>query len=370
MPIGISVHNSFNSRLEGNQIWLTTRASISLGMDIADGNDYMRGNVVAGNTLLAARSGTGGYPNLPDLGRSVAIDFAHGLQGQSAITNGSNSFSGNTIAAVNGLSLPVAIVTGPGGSRQLRLSQWRGLVPLDKPAVGDLRFALFQADTGTELLGNGGFDVSLDGWATYFAGGAGAGSVAFASGLSGCAGPCATFRTGGANDSLMSAPFVMTAGVPHLVSFTAVFGAAGSVASPYIFKAASPYSNALDASGFRSWTARDGLASDVQDYMAIFVPALSDPVRLALKVATAGVPISFDQISVRRLFGYSLSGVAEYAAVVHAEPGQTVNVTCATLGWADGCTAVQLDGRPAALPQTLPAGTSALYLRGNSPWRR
>ncbi|EHR70148.1 hypothetical protein BurJ1DRAFT_1276 [Burkholderiales bacterium JOSHI_001] len=371
MPIGIGVHNSFNNRVESNEVLLTSRASISLGMDLVDGSgtDYLRGNVINGNRLLPARQGSGAFPALPSMGNSVAVDLLHRLHGSTAINGpGGLSFANNRISLMHGNSLPVASVTGGGGTSQWRLSQWRVMAPLDL-SDSAVRFALFQPDTGPELLPNGGFDVDAQGWGTNFSKGS-SGSSHLDTGVPGCSGNCLTFSTGSVLDSMIGGPLSLSAGLPHLVSFTAVYGATGQVADPYIFKASSPWNNVVDANGLRSWMASDGLAGDVQDYMAIFVPAQSDPAQLALKVASANVPVSFDNVSVRRLLGYGLSRPADYAVVVHAEAGASTVVACAGLGWPAGCSALNLDGLPVALPATQSAGTSVLYLRSDSTWRR
>ena len=112
------------------------------------------------------------------------------------------------------------------------------------------------------------------------------------------------------------------------------------------------------------------MAGEVIRYEGFFTAKSSDLAKVYLQSTTVGVPVFYDNVSVRELTGYSFSTAADWSALAYAPRSGGRTVTCASLGWGSNCTAVGLDGTAVALPTTLAAGTQQLFLRTDSIWRR
>lgn len=368
--IGLHLHNGSVNTVRDNQFWLATRAALSVSMDMTGTTDWLTGNVFTRNMLVPARKATGSYPALPSFGGGLAVQFRDTVSGVGAITSGANSFTANNIVLLNGKSASIASVANASTTTQYSAASWLRLNSAELPVQSGISFALYQATLGSELLNNGGFEGALTPWAAWFAGGSGSGSLSLTSGMSGCVNTCALFSVGGGTDSLMSVTFNMVAGQLHLITYNATLGGDAVLGAPYIARSASPYTNIVDSRGFASPTVLNSAAGDVIGYEAFFAPAAADTSRVNLKVNTAQVNVAFDNASLRPVSGYTVSTVSDYATSVHAEPTAQLTVDCTNLGWPVGCTAMDVNGTAVALPTTVPAGTSALLFRANSPWRR
>lgn len=367
VPYGVMLHNSSNNVIERNGIWLSRVAALKLSMDIAGAADWMTGNQISDNTLVPALAASGSYPVMPALGQSLAVQFSDVVSGSGTLSSGSNLFRGNSIVALNDPSLVYATVSGGNGATFLDATGWRQLNPADGVVLTPAQFQLYQLSLGTEVISGGGFDLGLGGWTSWFAGGAGTGSV-MAGTMPGCAGNCAVMTAATVNDSLMSPTFNLSTSMPYRVAFSASLAAAGSIATPYIGRTSPMNGSVVAPPGFSSITNPSGGGGSTIQYEGFFVAASSDTARLNLKVASAGVAVGFDRVSLRPVLGYTLAKVADYAVTVHAENDNTLSLACADLGWPSGCIVKDLSGNAVGVPLTLSQGQSALLLRADSPW--
>ena len=121
---------------------------------------------------------------------------------------------------------------------------------------------------------------------------------------------------------------------------------------------------------FSSSSKLSGVAGELIRYEAFFTAKANDPAQVYLPSKTVGVPVFYDNVSVRELTGFSFSTAADWSALAYAPRSGGRTVTCASLGWGSNCAAVGLDGAPVSLPATLAAGTQQLFLRADSVWRR
>lgn len=374
VPFGIKVHNSANHTIDGNQLWLTTQAGIWASMDQTDA-DYMTGNVYTGNVVMPYPSVSGTFPRLPDVTAATPYWFTHLMSGAAALSAGRNQFSGNRIIALESGSKPVAIVQGWAGAPSMAMSAsaWRGLSPGDLVSAGTVRFAPYNLTLGSELISGGEFSTGLAPLTGWFNVGS-AGRVSTVSGVSGCNGPCAQLLSGIAGDQLISANLMMKAGAPHVLRYTAVPLGDATLEVPYLSRSASPWDSMVAAPGFVTQSVASGQTGDVLGYEALFLSsatAANTAARLNLKIRTQGVPVALDAISLRQITAYQLPQPGEVATVIHAPVAAARVVSrCADLGWPTTCQALDPSGAVLTFPRTLRAGSSALFLRGDSIYRR
>lgn len=374
VPFGIKVHNSSNHTIDGNQLWLTTQAGIWASMDQTDA-DYMTGNVYSGNVVMPYPSVSGTFPQLPDVTAATPYWFTHFVSGPAALTTGRNLFSGNRVMALESGSKPVAIVRGDSGASSMTMtaSAWRGLNPADLVGAGTVRFAPYNLTVGPELVSGGEFSAGLAPWSSWFNAGS-TGRVTAVSGVTGCTGTCAQLLSGITGDQLISANLAMKASMPHVLRYTAVPLGATTLETPYLSRAASPWDSMVAAPGFVTQSVTSGQAGDVISYEALFVSSTTSAntvSRLNLKARTQGVPVAFDTVSLRQVNAYQWPQPGEVAAIIHAPVTAARVVTgCADLGWPTTCQALDPSGAVLTFPRTLRAGSSALFLRGDSIYRR
>jgi hypothetical protein len=161
----------------------------------------------------------------------------------------------------------------------------------------------------------------------------------------------------------------MNAGKPHLYSYAATLHGAATLSWPYISRSVTPW-DSMATGPFSSSVSLSGTSGQVIRYEGFFTPKSNAGARVNLQIKTPRTAVSFDSVSVREITGFSFSTIADWGTVVTAPPTAARTVTCATLGWESGCSVVTADGTAVAMPQTLTAGSSQLYLRANSTWRR
>jgi hypothetical protein len=179
------------------------------------------------------------------------------------------------------------------------------------------------------------------------------------------------YAAGSASDSLASptAGVGLTSGQVMLFSFDAGFAQRGSVAAPYIYRNASPWDSVVSSSNTQVITGVRGTPGQRLTYEQYLRPSASANARVTVKTATGAGTVNVDNVSLRPVTGYSVADPRQWAAAIYPT-GAGQYVDCDTLGWGAGCTTVNVDGTPVALPTTLPAGTSWLLLRTSSPFRR
>ncbi|WP_349255027.1 right-handed parallel beta-helix repeat-containing protein [Roseateles caseinilyticus] len=368
VPFGLVLRNGSNNVFESNRVWLPTRAAITASNDQTD-RDYLVGNIWRNNQFVPVKSAVNQFPALPTFSESYPIWFFNNFGAASSISSGNNTFTGNQVVRFDGSADGVhAWLRSNTEDTRMSSATWATFNRLDAPTATPMAFALYQLTLGPELVPGGNFDSGFGAWNSWFSN-AGSGGSASASSGGGCVGTCVQLTAGTSNDWIASPAFVMRAGAPHLYAYTATLGGAATLGWPYISRNATPWDNMATA-GYTSSVALSGSAGQVIRYEAFFTPKSSDLARVNLQVKTPGVSVRFDSVSVREITGFSFSTTADWAAVATAPVGQSSTVTCASLGWPAGCSATTIDGVPVTLPQTLTAGSSQLYLRADSSWRR
>jgi parallel beta-helix repeat protein len=364
---GIYVHNGSHHTITGNQLWQNTAASIAAGMDQI-GIDAMTSNVYAGNVLAPANTATGTFPALPQYRQSYAIKFSTTAPDLASVTSGCNLFQGNQIYALQSGSAPV-VWTRAGSSYSLLTARaWNVLAPADIIAMPPAQYAVVKPILGAEMETHGSYDAGLTGWGAWYANSPG-GSLGAVTHM-GCVGTCAAFATTGASDSMAGATLSLTSNAMYAISYSNHFDQAATIAMPYVGMAAAPYSNmVLGGTSVSYLNAVSGSPGDDIDVQMLFVSGITAGGKANLKVATPGVSVYFDNVSVRPVTGYSVSVASAWSAAATAPLGTSKSFDCVALGWTAGCSAMDLNGTPIALPVVVPAGSTRLLLRSDSPFR-
>ncbi len=368
-PYGIEVHNGWSNTIEYNRVWLATKAALVALMDRND-KDWMVGNIFRANQIVPVKTGSAVFPAMPTFQESYPIWFFNNLSGSSSISSGTNTFTGNQVVRLDG-SLDGVHTWVRSNTQDLKMSSttWAQFNPADARTATPLTFAMYTLVLGPELVRGGTFDTGLGDWGTWFGVSATLGSVQASSGGAGCTGTCMRLLPGTNTDYLGSPPFAMKANALHVFSYTARLEESATLRFPYIGRNVPPY-DSMATGAFSSSSKLSGVAGEVVRYEGFFTAKASDPARVYLQSKTVGVPVYFDNVSVRELQGFSFSTAADWSALAYAPKSSARTVTCSSLGWGSNCTVVTVDGTPVTLPTTLAAGTQQLYLRADSPWRR
>ena len=361
--IGIFNNQGANNLIEGNQVWLTSSAGILVNMNGQTGHDSYYGNVVRNNRLMPGARASGAYPQLPGFTPSVAISFYHRTLGVKALADGTNRFSGNTMVSLYGPTARMVMTDGPEFQALHAVSGWRELTG-DGAVATPGKYAMYNASLGGELLANGGFDSGLSGWTFSGSGG----SISLQS-LAGCSGPCAQLTSGGLYDSLVSPAVNVSGGAMYLIGYDAKITKGKGVFDPYISRSVSPWDNLMNVP-FSTASQSRVTAGETVDYEAFATAKTSATGNVRLKSTETQSPVGFDNVSMRQVYGYSLSKVGDYATAVHAPAGAAASFSCSALGWGSTCAVTDEYGSALAMPVTVAAGTSRLLLRTDSAWRR
>lgn len=368
-PLGIEVHNGWSNTIEYNRVWLPTKAALVAAMDQND-KDWMVGNIFRGNQIVPMKTGSAMFPAMPTFQESHPIWFFNNLSGSTSISAGSNVFTGNQVVRLDGsLDGAHAWIRSNTEDTKMNSATWARFNTADAPTATPLTFAMYTLVLGPELVRGGSFDAGIGAWTTWFGASTTPGSVQASSGGAGCTGNCMRLLPGTNTDYLASPPFSMTANTPHVFSYVARLDQAATLRFPYIGRDATPY-DSMATGAFSSSSKLSGVADEVIRYEGFFTAKASDPARVNLQSKTVGVPVFFDNVSVRELQGFSFSTAADWSALAYAPKSGTRTVSCSSLGWGNNCAIVTVDGTPVTLPTTLAAGTQQLYLRADSPWRR
>ncbi|MBC7727444.1 MAG: right-handed parallel beta-helix repeat-containing protein [Microbacteriaceae bacterium] len=368
-PIGVQVHNGFGNTVEGNKLWLPTVVALLATMDQND-KDWMVGNIFRNNQIVPVKTGSAVFPAMPTFQESYPIWFFNNLSGSAGITSGSNVFTGNQVVRLDGsLDGVHAWIRSNTQNFKLSSASWATFNPTDVRTATPLTFAMYTLLFGPEMVTGGNFDTGLGPWSSWFGGSSTPGSVQASSGGAGCIGTCMQVLPGTTGDYLSSPPFSLKPNAPYLYTYTARMAQPATLQYPYIGRAVTPY-DSMATDHFSSSSKLSGVAGEVIRYEGFFTAKSSDLAKVYLQSTTVGVPVFYDNVSVRELTGYSFSTAADWSALAYAPRSGGRTVTCASLGWGSNCTAVGLDGTAVALPTTLAAGTQQLFLRTDSIWRR
>lgn len=370
-PVGIYLHNTSDSHVEGNKIWMSTDTSLMVNMDHSTGADLLTGNTFTGNQLVPAASISGTYPALPQTASSRAIRFWHAQHGTASLTSGNNLFTANQMVAFNGDTSIIAEIGRTDGQTLLSAGEWKTLNPGEATPSSPVYYDNYRTLLGAELLQSGDFEAGLGSWNTWFSPLGSGGGLALATDPAVCATRCARYASGIAGDRFSSPLFNMAAGQQYVISFMARFVASGSIQHPDIANPYPPYTSYVDSQGLKtSNVAMHGLAGQILRYEAFFTAASSSTAILNLRINEARVPVDFDSVSLRPVTGYTISNFSDWGSIVAAPPAASVNVSCASLGWAAGCAVVDIDGVAVPMPTAVAAGQSRMLLLANSTWRR
>ena len=367
----VFVHNASNVQIDGNRLWLPTKAAIAAIMDQGDG-DWMHGNAYTQNELVPLVVAELGRNGMPAFKVSQAIWFQHRLGGEAALATGRNIFSGNRVVQLQGPLQAHAWLRTPAGDRYVEATEWRALNPLEGAVQRPLRFAPVNFTLAAELVNDPTFSKGLAHWGHYNDPTAHGFSLQPLAAAPGCAGPSMRLSSGHPYDLLGSEVFQMRPRTVHLYRWSAVMptAAAATVGAPYIGRAVTPYDTLSDALGFVSYLSRGGQAGEVVDYETFFVPKSNDAARINMQLDTLRTPVTFTLASVREVSSITAARSADWVALASAPADTARKVGCTELGWPAGCRAIGLDGTLLALPLTLPAGTDRLVMRADSPFRR
>lgn len=375
MPMGILLHNASRNTVESNRIWLAGRAGLWVSMTRSDA-DASTQNLLQNNEILPMVLASGQWPELPRLSVSHPIWFMHNLSGPAALGPGRNEFANNRVIQINGALREHARVAGPvpQGERFVDAAAWRELNPRETLPERPLTFSSYVLDLGPEKLVGGHFQTGLAPWSRHWNWQLpnSVNEVAHVLAQPGCNGPCVRMTVAERSESIYSPGFSLAAGVPHLLQWTAVATqAAAMVGEPYLSTTQSPWSKINDARGFVTLGSREVKAGEVQRYEAFFMPTTSASARVNMQLDTLGVPVHFDEVSVREIRGWWLGGPPQWVAAVVAPRDRERSVaSCTEFGWPAGCTLVDAAGAPVGLPVTVPAGGSRLLFWADSPYRR
>jgi hypothetical protein len=266
-------------------------------------------------------------------------------------------------------SAPVVYAqTGSGTKLSLSAKAWKAYAPADVVATPPAQFKLVKTTTGAELETNGDFSSGLTNWSASFRA---TGGSLLAAALGGCNGMCAQFVATTANDFFASKPFDIDSGAMYAVDYTSAFNtAAGTIAKPYVAMRAAPYSDLSSADGFTFMHNMQGSVGDSVNVEFFFHASNSATAVADLKLGTMGVPVGFDDVSVKKVTGYAISKAANWASAAVAPTTVSQTFDCAALGWTTGCSAIDTSGKAVALPVTVPANTAMLLLRADSAFRQ
>lgn len=365
-PYGIIVHNGSHHVISHNRAWLNPGASLWMNMDQSDA-DYMTANTISSNEFAPVGSASGTYPALPKYTYGYGLMY---LTTQASVTGGGNTFTGNSYLALQGGAMPMVLTRTSSGNQTWSTGRWHQVAPNDGSRVTPARFGLLALTQGAELQLYGGFDTGLTKWWAWYAP-PGTGSLTALTSGTGCTGGCAAFASASANDNFYGASFKVTSGALYVTRFTAGFDAYATIIPPYMSAAASPNPSIVASDGLAFSYPVDGGPGDVVDAETFFHASSTVSARTNLKVRTAGVPVKFDNVSVTQVSGYWPVDTRDWGQAVLSPSSAATTVSCATFGWPDTCTMLDGEtGQQLTLPVTVPAGSSRLLVRGDSPVRR
>ncbi|HNG53371.1 MAG TPA: right-handed parallel beta-helix repeat-containing protein [Nitrospira sp.] len=368
-PYGVFIHNGSSHRVSSNQIYLPTAVGIGMSMDRSSG-DFMTGNEIQGNLIVPVGVATGTYPNPPFFQTPLVYSYKNTASTTGGLNTGSNTFSGNTAIRLTATGNAYASINAGGENRTIAPEAWRALQPGDLAPLSPATYTVFSMTLGAELLPSGTFSAGMGNWLASFQNLTPKGTLTLESGLLGCAGNCVKLTTRSTADTLISAPITLPAAGLYQLSLTNGFSATNTVTLAGFMRNSTPFDSLANLTTLRGPSTATGYAQDSVSTTQFFSATKTGTGVIGFRLANPGVPVTFDDVSLRQVTGYTLPATNTWAKVIHASSGVNVTVTCATLGWSSTCQALNSVGTPVPLPAVVTAGTSALFLRADSPWRR
>jgi parallel beta-helix repeat protein len=365
---GVLIHNGSNHVIDSNRLWLNTKASLWATMDQTDAN-WMNGNTIIGNQFVPLSSANGTFPALPHFQPAYAVQFWSSLDGIGSVANGSNKFTGNQYINVHSSSVPPIQALSSGTMSTYTTGQWHKIASTDGTLRQPAAFALVNTTTGGEMQAGGTFDNGLAGWNVWYAPPQ-TGTLNATAPHLGCAGTCAQFTATSVNDTIWGQPYSMTSGAMYVARMSVAFDSDATILPPYISMASPPNNTVYDTDGKTYINGLSGATGDSLDTETFFHANGTMSARTGLKIRTPNAPVAFDNVSVKQVTGYTIPSSSSWIAEVQAPAGASATISCSTLGWGGSCQAMAIDGTPIALPETLPAGSTQLLMRANSPLRR
>jgi Right handed beta helix region len=371
VPSAILLHNATDITVENNRIWWPSQVALWVSMDQTDA-DWSTGNVLRNNEIVPSLQASANNGTLPSFNTAYAIWFWHSLSGEAAVGGARNAFYGNRVLQWNGPLAAHAQLRGPGSERDLDALEWLALNPSELLPLRYARFDPLVLSLGPEKVLRGGFDLGLDTWSSYRNPVGNGFTLSALPSLYGCVASCVSLTAGHGSDLLASDSFNLSTGAPHVYRWTAAMPAisGAKVGQPYISRAASPWDPISDSQGHVTYGPRRGAANEVLDYQSFFIAKTSDAARVNLQLESLGLPVAFDNVSVREVTGYRVAQASEWRGSVTAPADTALTVSCGSFGWPVNCLAMGIDGQALAMPLLVPAGSSKLVLRADSPLRR
>lgn len=370
-PVGIFLHNTSNTTVRGNRIWLPTRVALWASMDQQDA-DWMKNNSFEDNEVAPVVQAHLGKSKLPELQTAQAIWFWHGLSGTEALGPGRNDFRRNRLVELHGPVSDFAWLRGNGEDRRLSTAEWLVRHAGDWEVQRPASFVPILAETGPELVSNSGFEDGLTHWRTWHDPSSNLFIAHPEFNPTSCVTNCVKFRAGHRGDLLASSVLALKAGTPYVYRWTASMplDRLGTVGAPYISRDGSPWDGLQDTQGFIGYTPRTGAPGESLVFETFFVSKESASGRVNLQLDTLGVPFIFHAVSVKEVTGYKTAGLESWARVVSVPAGSANIIDCQALGWPTECVVVDQSGSPVKLPLELEPGTTLLLLRVDSPFKR
>lgn len=369
VPYSVFIHNGSTHTVKANQLWLPGVAAVAMNMDQTT-NDAMTGNVITDNEIVPVAAASGGYPTPPKFRQSLIYWYVNTSSTSGGTNIGSNTISANRIARVVPLGSAYAYINSGGVGKYLSEPAWLALNPADGTPTVPATYATFSPSLSTELLSSGTFSAGLGAWYGSFPSTTAKGSLTLANGSVGCEGNCARFTTATTSDTLLSPAFTLPTAGLYQLSFDRGFIAANAITLQGLARTTSPWDSLIDTTSVKTPYPMSGDMGDSGTNTLLFTATKSGTGIMGLRLQSNGKAVTFDNLSLRQVLGYSVASVSDWVRTVHASAGTASTVTCTSLGWPSNCAVMNLSGNAIALPATVPAGSSAIYLRADSPWRR
>jgi hypothetical protein len=367
-PIGVYVHNGSNHVVDGNRLWLNNETAIYANMDRTDKN-AMVGNIFSNNQLVPATALSGTWPALPQATPALGVRYATTQATVDDIVSGSNTFTGNQFFALQTGSTPAAQIRTSKGTTNYTMGGWRTLAPNDTAGTAPAMYRPLSENYGAELQGAGAFSSTLAPWTAWYSQPQG-GSATVQQGLAGCTDYCGVFTAGSSSDMLYGSSYAMTSGKMYSVRYNATLTGTATLQPPNVTQSASPWGSLTGSDGMASINATSGVAGETISAESWIHASMTTQARTNLRVATPGVAVAFDDVSVRAVTNYKLAAIGDWAGVAQAAPTTPMTVTCATFGWSSSCTAKNLAGQTVTFPVTIPADGAQLFVRTDSKWKQ
>lgn len=344
-PVGVYVHNGFNTQISNNKIWLTTRKALSVNIDRPEADGEV-GNAYSNNQLLPLASVTGTglispnvYQGVPKSTYSYAYSVVNKSTGLETLNMARQYFSGNQVVMLNSPHQLAAYFlrnTATALEYNLTASGWKTLnpgetTPLLIPATYDL----------IKITTEGNLVPSLSA-------------------------PASTpWRSG--------TPGFTVSQTPYVVRYTGTYGGIARAKAQLLDVASGSAGLMIPLNESEHWSGVSGLDTftgspgETLSYEGFMLPAASGTARLDVTKIGSGA-LSLSSVGIFKLTSYQVAPAAEWVKVVTGSRTAITNVTCESLWGVSSCDVKDLQGNIVPMPTTIPANENRVYLRANSTW--